>query len=221
VQHLPAGNVFRLDCRRRRLGPSATGAYHLSTAFLPATPPFANLPTEQFASGVARGDFNGARLPDLSRRKRISRHISVMLGNSDGTFSRTCPTRPTCSRWRLRSASHFERTRDIACQRADQRRFHLARQWRRFVPAADQQPVGSGPWRSRSAISMGRFAGPCGGELRRWHCVDLDKQWDGTFTNGPVLQVGTDPDAIVAAKFGVTRISIWRGQRRPTIPCRF
>jgi large repetitive protein len=88
--HLAAGTYF---LEVTGLGPG-TGAYTLTTAFQPATPPGQPLPVDfnptlpGFTSPPfgAVGDFNGDGILDVATANTYSSDISILLGLGDGTF---------------------------------------------------------------------------------------------------------------------------------------
>src|SRR5262249_30700612 len=83
TQHLAAGTYF---LRVEGLG-GGTGAYTLTTEFLPAIPPFRPIPLGTFADAApVTGDLNGDGIGDLVTVAEGSPDLSVFLGLGDGTF---------------------------------------------------------------------------------------------------------------------------------------
>src|SRR5262249_4454482 len=84
VQHLTPGTYF---FEVQGLG-GASGAYTLTTDFVPAVPPFQPLPmgARVHFTDLVAADFTGDGCVDLVRPSPQASYVSVCLGLGDGTF---------------------------------------------------------------------------------------------------------------------------------------
>jgi hypothetical protein len=81
VQHLAPGNYALLISAR-----SGSGAYQLTSAFVPGSSALDPLTVGQLPEAVAVADVNGDGIPDLIVANGNDNTVRVLLGNGDGTY---------------------------------------------------------------------------------------------------------------------------------------
>jgi hypothetical protein len=221
-QHLPAGTYYVAVASSASTGTAATGAYHLATSFIAATPPFSDVPANQVPIALAEADLNGDGIPDLVvLNGQFPYSVTVLLGVGDGTF------RPAVS-YPLPAVNSSPFDQPTAIVVGDFNNDGHPDIAVANVIGGAQGDVsvllnnGDGTFQAPMEIPIGPVGGqPLALAVGRFNADDnldlavavadpndgpgsvivLSGNGDGTFTAGQPIAVGVRPDAIVAADF--------------------